>query len=409
MKQSNRILAYSALALVVMLAAFGAIAFDTSNVAYAQGPVPVAPTLTAQATGADTIDLSWNDVDDAVSYDLWAWDSVDEWRQLGGGTLTGTSFSHSPLTSGTTYYYQIRAFNSDGDPSGWSDRVNEVAGDMVPDEPALTATAGYQQITVSWPPVTGAARYELWAWLGSWTQLDGGAVDPLTDNSYVHDGLTVGRTYYFQGRAVTSAGVMSAWSAQVSATVLSAPNIGAPSLTATRGNGQVTLTWSAPSNLAGQTIASYDYRYAASGSTLGAWTDAGNDGTETISGLTNGTAYDFELRAVSDTGAEGASDSDSATPATLPGAPTLSATAAYRSIVLTWTAPADNGGSAVTRYKIQRLDDDNQWITRTSNVPGTTAPLGRDSGLCPTPRHTTTASSPRTMSATAQTGARPQR
>ena len=78
MKQSNRILAYSALALVVMLAAFGAIAFDTSNVAYAQqGPVPVAPTLTAQATGADTIDLSWNDVDDAVSYDLWAWDSVD--------------------------------------------------------------------------------------------------------------------------------------------------------------------------------------------------------------------------------------------------------------------------------------------------------------------------------------------
>ena len=217
--------------------------------------------------------------------------------------------------------------------------------------------------------MTGAARYELWAWLGSWTQIDGGA---LTATSYVHDGLTVGRTYYFQGRAVTSAGVMSAWSAQVSATVLSAPNIGAPSLTATRGNGQVTLTWSAPSNLAGQTIASYDYRYAASGSTLGAWTDAGNDGTKTISGLTNGTAYDFELRAVSDTGAEGASDSDSATPATLPGAPTLSATAAYRSIVLTWTAPADNGGSAVTRYKIQRLDDDNQWITRTSNVPGTT-------------------------------------
>ena len=51
MKQSNRILAYSALALVVMLAAFGAIAFDTSNVAYAQGPVPAAPTLTARPQG----------------------------------------------------------------------------------------------------------------------------------------------------------------------------------------------------------------------------------------------------------------------------------------------------------------------------------------------------------------------
>ena len=64
MKQSKRILAYSALALVVMLAAFGAIAFDTSNVAYAQGgPVPDCTHTDSEASGADTIDLSWNDVD----------------------------------------------------------------------------------------------------------------------------------------------------------------------------------------------------------------------------------------------------------------------------------------------------------------------------------------------------------
>ena len=91
MKQSKRILAYSALALVVMLAAFGAIAFDTSNVAYAQG-VPDEPTLTATASGADTINLSWDDVDTAARYELWAWDSVrrmattrrshPDWHQL---------------------------------------------------------------------------------------------------------------------------------------------------------------------------------------------------------------------------------------------------------------------------------------------------------------------------------------
>ena len=54
---------------------------------------------------------------------------------------------------------------------------------MVPDEPVLTATAGYQQITVEWPAVDGAERYELWAWDGAWEQLDGGSADPLTDNS----------------------------------------------------------------------------------------------------------------------------------------------------------------------------------------------------------------------------------
>ena len=364
MKQSNRILAYSALALVVMLAAFGAIAFDTSNVAYAQGPVPVAPTLTAQATGADTIDLSWNDVDDAVSYDLWAWDSVDEWRQLGGGTLTGTSYSHSPLTSGTTYYYQIRAFNSDGDPSGWSDRVNEVAGDMVPDAPVLTATAGFQQITVSWPAVTGATRYELWAWLGSWSQLDGGT---LTDTSHVHDGLSTGRTYYYQGRAVNSAGVMSAWSALVSTTVLSTPNISAPTLTAAIGDEQVTLTWTASTAPAGQTIASYAYRYVESGGTLpDSWTNVGNVLTTTKSGLTNGTEYDFQVRAVSNTGANGTpSNTASETPSTVPNAPTLTATEGYRLVTLSWNAPANNG-AAITRYHIEILNTQNNWVSETS-------------------------------------------
>ena len=81
--------------------------------------------------------------------------------------LTGTSFTHSDLTDGRTYYYQIRAINDEGGMSAWSARVNEVAGDA-PDRPELTATAGYEQITVSWPPVTGAARYELWAWDGAW-------------------------------------------------------------------------------------------------------------------------------------------------------------------------------------------------------------------------------------------------
>ena len=370
MKQSKRILAYSALALIVMLAAFGAIAFDTSNVAHAQ-TVGV-PTLTAQASGATTINLTWTAVDDAARYELWVWDSENEWQQIGGNSLTGTTWSHAGLTEGTTYYYQIRAITADGSNYGWSTRVNEVAG-MAPDAPSLTATAGYLQITVSWPAVTGAARYELWAWDGSWTALHTDA-DPIIGTSYPHTGLTAGRTIYYQGRSVDSSGIMSAWSAQTSAEVLSSPNISAPtSFSAARGDGMITLSWGTPSNTAGLTITGYQYRYRESGGTFGAWTDAGNDGTETIVGLTNGIAYDFELQAVSSSGAVGATGSRTVTPSTVPGAPTLTATAGYQRIDLSWTAPADNGGAAISGYRIERQNSQGGWDLEARPVASATS------------------------------------
>ena len=153
--------------------------------------------------------------------------------------------------------------------SAWSARVNEVAGDA-PARPELTATAGYEQITVSWAEVTGAARYELWAWDGAWTQLDGGAADPLSATTYTQTGLTAGRTIYYQARAVNAGGVMSAWSAQVSDTVLSQPTTSAPqSLAAASGNGEVTLTWTAPTSDGGLGIDGYYYRYGETSGTTG--------------------------------------------------------------------------------------------------------------------------------------------
>ena len=59
--------------------------------------------------------------------------------------------------------------------------------------------------------------------------------------------------------------------------------------------------------------------------------------------------------------------------AIVPGAPTgLRATAISDSAInLSWTAPANNGGSAITGYKIQLRSEGNDWITRVADTGST--------------------------------------
>ena len=74
-----------------------------------------------------------------------------------------------------------------------------------------------------------------------------------------------------------------------------------------------------------------------------------------MTGLTNGTAYTFTVTATNSAGTSAASaPSASATPATVPGAPTgVTATSnANAQSVVSWTAPASNGGAAITGYTV---------------------------------------------------------
>ena len=82
---------------------------------------------------------------------------------------------------------------------------------------------------------------------------------------------------------------------------------GAPSnLTAVAGDTFVRLFWDEPSDNGGATITGYQYRHAS------AWTTT-TDRQATVSGLTNGTEYTFEVRAVNSQG-EGDAASINATP-----------------------------------------------------------------------------------------------
>ena len=87
----------------------------------------VAPVLMVQTAGG-AVELSWEAVSGAQGYELFGWDDASDWQQLGGGTLAGTTFSHTDLVTDKTYYYLIRAVN-ESEVSPWSQQVSATVTD----------------------------------------------------------------------------------------------------------------------------------------------------------------------------------------------------------------------------------------------------------------------------------------
>ena len=181
-------------------------------------------------------------------------------------------------------------------------------GSTAPSAPAgLTATAGNQQVALTWTATSGATSYNVKRGAtsgGPYTQVVNTAVTNDTDSS-----LTNGTKYFYVVSALNSYGE-SANSGEVSAT----PAAGAvppipTSIVISTGNQQVSLTWAASATATSyhvkrSTVSGGPYTVVAMPTTT----------SSTDAGLTNGTTYFYVVSALNANGESGNSLEGSATP-----------------------------------------------------------------------------------------------
>jgi fibronectin type 3 domain-containing protein len=268
-----------------------------------------------------------------------------------------TSTVDGSLTNGIQYYYKISAVNNLGKEGPLSSEVSAIPR-TVPNPPTgLQTTYGNGQITISWvaPLNDGGSSLTGYNIYRSITSGSGFAeiASVGVQLSYLDSTTVNGQTYYYYVTARNSEG-QSSPSAEVwniSRTVPSAPI----NVQATYGNANVTLTWEAPAT-GGAALTSYNiYRGTQSGmeSFL---INTGNTNTQYVdTGLTNGVTYYYKVSANNSEGEGALSTETSATPKTVPSAPTnFALDAGDEQILLTWNAPITNGGAPITNYRIYR-------------------------------------------------------
>ncbi|HZS74500.1 MAG TPA: fibronectin type III domain-containing protein, partial [Candidatus Nitrosotalea sp.] len=158
----------------------------------------------------------------------------------------------------------------------------------------------------------------------------------------------------------------------------------------------INLSWSAPSDNGGSAITGYDIeRSTDSGSTWNTL-DANTGSSSTAysdTRLSPSTSYMYRVSAINSVGTSSPSNTASATTfaaATAPQPPTgLAANAISSSeIDLSWTAPSNDGGAAITGYMIERSQDSGSTWSTISSDTGSAGTTYSDTGLAPSTGYT---------------------
>ena len=338
-----------------------------------------AATITDTAYGDEELTIEWTSESTAsapvVGYRLYR--NGTEVTTVGAGA---TSYTFTGLTAGTQYTLAVKPYNSQGTTTaaGGSDTTTATAITTVNavtwKAPASTVTDS--SVTLNWnaltstaaKPVTGYAVYQLNTATGLYALVS--LVPGASSETYTVTGLETGVAYTFKvaGYNASGEGVRSE---ATTATTVGPPNTPSISSVTAASSTSLSVDW----NLAVTDIKPVDSYLvectSSDGGASGSATPAASPAT--VTSLTNGKTYTCTVTATNIAGSTSSAPSSSTLLAVAPGAPTspTATLTSASSVNVAVTAPANNGGSAVTGYAATCTSSDG-GTTRTGTSATTT-------------------------------------
>ena len=270
-----------------------------------------APVVTAEATGTTTIALTWNAVENALSYNVYQGETLL-------GNVTETAYTVEGLASYTDYSFTVSAVRNEQEKT--SAAVTTKTQDLTIAAPVVIAeVTSATEIVLTWEAVENALSYNVYqgeTLLGN-----------VTETTYTVEGLASYTDYSFTVSAVRNEQEMVS-AAATAKTLDLAIEMPTNVLAAATGTTTIALTWETVTN-----ALSYNVYY---GDTVVNVTST----TYTVEGLEDNTEYCFAVSALrNEQETEKAEACATTTEEIIPVAPTnVVATATSTSeIVLTWS------------------------------------------------------------------------
>ena len=156
----------------------------------------------AQSAGYASVRISWGKVSYATGYAVYrATSKKGTYKYI--GKTSKNYYTDAKRTTGTTYYYKVRAYRTVNKANKYGAYSAIVYAKALPATPVLTAkNAGTRKIKLSWKKISGAHGYEIYrATSKNGKYALAKRVTSGSTLSFTNTRLTRGKTYYYKIRA----------------------------------------------------------------------------------------------------------------------------------------------------------------------------------------------------------------